>query len=117
MSEARAALEKIRHERRAAETEAQTDLAETWQNLSASHAEAIALRDEILPGSVSAFEAAEFGYREGKFDFLQMLDAQRTLFEVKGKYLQALTDYHLARIEVERLIGAPLQDQLKPATK
>ncbi len=117
VSEARATLAKTRRERRAAETEARAGLAEAWQNLAASHAEATTLRDEILPGAQSAFETAEFGYREGKFDFLQMLDAQRTLFEVKGQYLQALAAYHLGRTEVERLIGAPLHDLLKSGTK
>ncbi len=116
IGEARATQEKSRHERRAAETEARTALAEAWQSLAASHTEATSLRDEILPGAQSAFEAAEFGYREGKFDFLQMIDAQRTLFKVKGQYLQALTTYHLARTEVERLTGAPLHDIQESAT-
>ena len=115
--QARATLEKARHERRAAETEALAGLAEAYQSLSASHAEATTLRDEILPAAQSAFEASEFGYREGKFNFLQMLDAQRTLFEIKGQYLQALGTYHQSRIEVERLIGSPLHDLLKSANK
>ncbi|BCR03687.1 cytochrome c [Desulfuromonas versatilis] len=115
--EARAILEKARAERRAAASEARAGLAEAWQNLAAAHAEASALRDEILPGAQSAFESTEFAYREGKFDFLQMLDAQRTLFEVRSQYLQALTSYHLARTEAKRLIGAPLHDLLETADK
>jgi len=110
ISEARANLEKTRHERRAAETENLAGFAEAWQNLSAAYLEATSLRDDILPGAQSAFEAADFGYREGKFDFLQMLDAQRTLFEAKGQYLQALAAYHEARTEVERLVGTPLTE-------
>ncbi len=112
IGEARAALEKARLERQAAETAARTALAEAWQSLAAAHAEVTTLRDEILPGAQSAFEAAEFGYREGKFDFLQMLDAQRTLFEVKGQYLQALASYHQSRAEVNRLTGSPQQGLL-----
>ncbi len=115
--QARATLEKARHERRAAETEARAGLAEAYHSLSASHAEATTLRDEILPAAQNAFEASEFGYCEGKFNFLQMLDAQRTLFAVKGQYLQALATYHQSRIEVERLIGSPLHNFLKSAIK
>lgn len=115
--EARATLEKTRHERRATETEARADLVEAYQSLFASHDEAITLRDQVLPGAQSAFEASEFAYREGKYDFLQMLDAQRTFFEIKAQYLQALATYHQSRIEVERLIGSPLHDLLKAAIK
>ena len=55
-------------------------------------------------------ESTELGYREGKLDFLQMLDAQRTLFTVKRQYLLALGSYHLASTDMERLVGVPLSD-------
>jgi len=112
VDQARANLEKAHRERLTAETEVRTGFAEAWQGLNAAYLEASTLRDEILPGAQSAFESAEFGYREGKFDFLQMLDAQRTLFGVKEQYLQALSAYHQGRTEVERLIGSPLHDVL-----
>jgi cobalt-zinc-cadmium efflux system outer membrane protein len=38
-------------------------------------------------------------------DYLNVLDAQRTLFEAKGQYIEALSAYHKARADVERLIG------------
>lgn len=113
---AQAQLEKARHNRRAAENEAQTALKEAWQELSAAHEEASVLRNEIIPGAQSVFDAMELGYREGKFNFLQLLDAQRTLFEVKGQSLQALTSYYQARIEIDRLTGSPIQNLLQPAT-
>lgn len=106
VAEARANLRKSHQEQRAAEAEIRTGLAETWQMLTAAYVEAATIRDEILPGARDAYEAAGFGYREGKFDFLQMLDAQRTLFTVKRQYLQALAAYHLTRTDMERLTGA-----------
>jgi outer membrane protein, heavy metal efflux system len=39
---------------------------------------------------------------------LDVLDAQRTLFEARGQYLEALATYHRAVAETERLIGEPL---------
>ncbi len=117
VGEARANLEKARRERRAAEAGVRADLFAAWQTLSAAHLEATTLRDEILPGAQSAFESADFGYREGKFDYLQVIDAQRTLFEVKGQYLQALAAFHQARTEVERLAGAPLHELPATATQ
>ena len=62
----------------------------------------------MLPGAQSAFDAVTEGYHIGKFDFLEMLDVQRTLFDVRGSYIDALAEYHKAVADVERLIGEPL---------
>lgn len=110
VSEARARVDKAQSEQRAAKVGLVTGLSDTWQSLSAAYTEAVGLRDEILPSAQSTYESTELGYREGKLDFLQMLDAQRTLFTVKRQYLLALGSYHLASIDMERLVGVPLSD-------
>jgi cobalt-zinc-cadmium efflux system outer membrane protein len=110
VSEARARVDKAQSEQRAAKVGLVTGLSDTWQSLSAAYTEAVGLRDEILPSAQSTYESTELGYREGKLDFLQMLDAQRTLFTVKRQYLLALGSYHLASTDMERLVGVPLSD-------
>jgi len=101
-------LAKAREERKAVETGLYAALAEAYQALSSAFAETTALRNDVLPGAQSAFDAASRGYREGKFGYLQLLDAQRTLFEARGQYVESLAAYHKARAEVERLIGQSL---------
>jgi cobalt-zinc-cadmium efflux system outer membrane protein len=66
------------------------------------------LREQILPAAEESFEAVNLGYRSGKFGFLEVLDTQRTLFEVRGQYVEALAAYHRAKAEVERVIGSPV---------
>ena len=83
ISEARANLKKARLEQRSADITVRTGLSETFQRLAASYIEAVTLRDEILPAAKNAFNAVEMGYLEGKFDFIKMLDAQRTVFTVE----------------------------------
>jgi cobalt-zinc-cadmium efflux system outer membrane protein len=39
---------------------------------------------------------------------LDVLDAQRTVIAAGSQHLRALSDYHQAVVNVERLIGAPL---------
>ena len=56
------------------------------------------------------FEAAGDKYRQGKSSYLEVLDAQRTVVEVRGRYVDALESYHTRRAEVERLIGISLDD-------
>lgn len=109
IGEAGAKLEKARQEQREAKVALLTELSETWQNLSAAYVESSTLRDKILPGAHEAYESTELGYREGKLDFLQMLDAQRTLFTVKRQYLLALGTYHMTSTDMERIIGASLR--------
>lgn len=110
ISEAQANIDQAQSEQRRAKISLSTDLSDTWQDLSTSYAESVGLRDEILPSAQETYNAIEFGYREGKLDYLQMLDAQRTLFTVKRQYLLSLGAYHLANIDVERMIGVSLSD-------
>lgn len=107
--EARYRLAKAEEEQRAATVQAHTALGEAYAALAAAYAVATALKNDALPGAQSAFEATSEGYRQGKFGFLDVLDAQRTLFEVRGQYIEALATYHQAVADVERLIGDRLQ--------
>ncbi|MGE3537795.1 MAG: TolC family protein [Candidatus Tectimicrobiota bacterium] len=106
--EARYRLAKAAEERRTAERQVRTALAEAYGALASAFVEATRLRDEVLPGAQGAFDAISEGYRQGKFGFLDVLDAQRTLFESRGRYLEVLVAYHRAVAEVERVIGEPL---------
>ena len=48
------------------------------------------------------------GYVQGLFRNVDVLDAQRRLFELRLRELEALRAHHEARAEVERLTGTPL---------
>jgi cobalt-zinc-cadmium efflux system outer membrane protein len=106
--EARYRLAKVGEERRAAEAQVRAALAEAYGALSRAFVEATRLHTEVLPGAQRVFNAISEGYRQGKFGLLDVLDAQRTLFEARGRYLEALAAYHQAVAEVERLIGERL---------
>jgi cobalt-zinc-cadmium efflux system outer membrane protein len=89
--------------------QSRTSLSEGWQSLATSSAEAQMLRDQIVPSAQQTFEAASYGYQSGKFGVLEVQDAQRTLFEVRERYLDVLTTAHLAALELDRQLGrAPL---------
>jgi len=114
---AHAARGKALSESRAAHNRALAALSSNYRDLKAAFLEVRTLEEQILPAAEQSFEATDFGYREGKFGFLEVLDAQRTFFEVKGQYLEALAAYHEARAGVERLIGASLPIPVGNATK
>ena len=111
IAEARYNLSKTEREQRGAAVQIRLALSEAYQALSSAAQDAATLRTDVLPVARQAFDAASEGYELGKFTFLDVMDAQRTLFEVKRRYIDALAAYHEALVDVERLIGEPLQHQ------
>ncbi len=84
-------------------------LYERWQSFSASTAEAQALREQLIPTVQQTFEAASYGYQSGKFGVLEVQDAQRSLVEVRARYLDVLIAAQLAAVELQQFLGrAPL---------
>ncbi len=108
IAEARIRLAKVHEERRAAEARVAGVLADAYAALATAHDEITILRTAVLPGAQQTFDAVSEGYRLGRFGFLDVLDAQRTLIGAGSQYLRALSDYYKAVANVERLIGAPL---------
>jgi cobalt-zinc-cadmium efflux system outer membrane protein len=101
-------LAKAEEQHKAAQAEIRAKLAEASTKLSNSFSEVNIIQNDVLPNARSAFDATNEGYREGKFEYLVVLDAQRTFFEVRVKYIEALVGYYKARADVERLIGQSL---------
>lgn len=108
IEEARSRLAKAHEERRAARGRVAAALADAYAALASASDEVTALRSAVLPGSQQTFDAVSEGYRLGKFGYLEVLDAQRTLIGAGSQYLRALSAYHKATATVERLLGAPL---------
>ncbi len=71
-----------------------------------------AISDAQLPRAREARELAERGYRIGRFPYRELALASEQLIALELARLDAASEYHLTRIEVERLTGARL-DLLK----
>ena len=106
--EANRRLEKADDEQRATESRLLATLAQVYQRLAGIDSEIATLRTELLPGAQSAFDAATKGYQLGRFGYLDVLDAQRTLFQTRGQYLRALADHHRGVSDIERLLGGAI---------
>lgn len=99
-----------REEERAARARVTTALASVYRDLAAAHDEAAALAGSVLPGARSAFGAIEEGYRLGRFGYLDVLDAQRTLVAAEVQHLRALGNVQKAVAQIERLTGMPFSE-------
>ena len=60
---------------------------------------------DILPGAQSAYGAATIGFELGKFTLLEILDAQRTLFQARSQYVRALTEMNEAIATMRSIVG------------
>ncbi|PPC93317.1 MAG: cobalt-zinc-cadmium resistance protein [Methylotenera sp.] len=87
----------------------QTNLATQYERLSAARQSTLSLKNDILPNAQSAFDAANRGFSLGKFNFLDVLDAQRTLYQTKSQYINALLEAHQSIAEIERTLGAVIE--------
>jgi cobalt-zinc-cadmium efflux system outer membrane protein len=99
---------RLEDEQRATRARASRELIEAYNQLQSARAEALIIQKELLTGVQHAFQAAQTGYEEGKTGYLEVLDAQRTLGEAQGRYLDVLAVFQKAAIDVERLTGHPL---------
>jgi outer membrane protein, heavy metal efflux system len=114
IAEARHRLAKAKAERRSAELKLNSALASGYTRLANAHSQVTSLKTKILPGARTAFEAVNEGYRFGKFGYLEVLDSQRTWFNARSQFLDALGEYHKAVADVERLTGQAVSPQPEP---
>ncbi|MFN7114659.1 MAG: TolC family protein [Alphaproteobacteria bacterium] len=106
----RAGIQRAGHELNAAKLEQRSgqlslefSLTEAYENFVSAYREASALNDSVLPGAEEAFSFSRQGYDAGKFGYLEVLDAQRTLFDARRQYNEAIFDYYKQRAIIERM--------------
>lgn len=95
-------------EARASRRDLATRLVRAHARLTAAYHEAKAIDAVLLPAAQDAYDATRRAYDEGKLPYLDVLDAQRTLFDTETQRLEALAEYHAAKVKVEGLISEPL---------
>jgi cobalt-zinc-cadmium efflux system outer membrane protein len=80
-------------------------LSASYKELVRVYNEAELLRSTVLTAASQSFEFTREGYREGKFEYLDMIDSQTTFFDVKEKFIHALLNYHQSHADIEYLIS------------
>lgn len=115
LQEALSRTDKAKDELTVLRVQQETLLAEAYERLTSAGQSVETLKSDILPGAQSAFDAATKGFEFGKFGFLDVLDAQRTLVQAKSQYIDALLEAHQAMSDIERILGKSINNtELKP---
>jgi len=103
IAEADAQLAALESRRDAQRYESHQALFETYQELVHARAEYEALQSRMLPKAEQAFAFTRRGFEAGRFSFISLAQAQRTLFELRERSVDAAARYHTRLVEVERL--------------
>lgn len=97
--------DKARDELQALNLRVSTEVLQARERLESIRGEIDVLKRDVLPGAQSAYDAATLGFENGKFNFLEVLDAQRTYFAAKSQYLKALAEAHRVVADIDRVLG------------
>lgn len=108
VAEAQALAGKTEAAARATEVRLQAALFGLHQELLHAGHQLDALEKEILPDAEQALSISREGFTQGRFSYLDLLDAQRTFVDVKKEYLVAAASYHRFVLTIERLTGQPI---------
>ncbi|MGK9369594.1 TolC family protein [Melioribacter sp. Ez-97] len=75
------------------------------------------LEQESIPSAKDAFKIINEGSSVGRFTVLDVLDAQRSLFELESQYIKAVAEYNQNIIELEALTLTKLDFEVKARTQ
>lgn len=116
LREALSRLDKVRAEKRAMEIKIKTEIAQAYGHLLTLKNTVNVLQREILPNAKNTYYLATKGFELGKFSFLDVLDAQRTLFQAQSQYIKIQADMFQKITELNQLIGSVNLTQIEGAS-
>lgn len=107
IAEADAQLAAVEARQQAGQSERRQELFERYQELRHARTEVEALTSRMLPKAEQALALTRRGFEAGRFSFLSLSQAQQTLFELRGRLVEAYARYHTLIVEVDRLTAIP----------
>jgi len=89
------------------EAQVEQDVRVTYATAATALAQAVFLRDQLLPEARRAYDIALTSYGLGGSSALDVLDARRTLLDAESQYADALGAANDARADLERAVAGP----------
>jgi outer membrane protein, heavy metal efflux system len=104
-----AAIEQIRIRRDAVRRTVEAAVFGALARMEAQRRQVEAYRQTLVPTATALQSLAEESYRLGRNSLLAVLEAQRSLRDLKREYLQALLDFQTAVADLEEVVGGPIE--------
>ena len=116
IAKARFGISRVAADQRATRADLEAKLREAYEQLAAAQEESAMMTESILPTATQAYQASKTLFQQGKGEYMDVLDAQRTLVETRYNELDAQSRYHQYRASVETLIGQSIES-VSPAVE
>jgi len=105
---------KTAHRQRAVRLDLKEHLRQVHARTKQAARKAKGLRDRVLPAAKEAVTIAKKQVQQGQSSKGMLIKAKKRVLNVRRKHLDALAEYHRARIELERVIGRKLHVLSRP---
>ena len=105
---ARENLTKLDLEEKATRVKVFTELRNAFAQMEQARERVTVLREQILPEAQQALALIREGYGDGRFSYLELVEARRQLLSFETEAVAAATDFHQTLITLETLTGQPL---------
>ncbi|RMG39613.1 MAG: TolC family protein [Planctomycetota bacterium] len=92
-------------------------LADAYQDFEQARRQVLRYQRALLPAAERNLKLAEEGYRQGEFDFLTVLTARRTFFQVHLQYITAWTTLRTAQVTLDGLLLRGALETTPPGTQ
>jgi cobalt-zinc-cadmium efflux system outer membrane protein len=117
IQEAGAELRGAQAEVQRLELELQKRLAVAFERYANARFQVESYSQTILPNAKQSLDLVDVGYRQGEFNFLTLLTAQRTYFQTNLTYLSAVRELRESAIAIEGLLITGEQASPMPMTQ
>jgi cobalt-zinc-cadmium efflux system outer membrane protein len=94
-----------------AKNKALFEVRDAYFKVEAARKALVLFKGELVPKSTQSADVSRVNYEKDKASFLDLLDAERSLRDVKLKYSQALVAYEMAVVDLERAVGQPVRSK------
>lgn len=98
--------DKLEKEREVLATKLITELNNSYSTLQTLFSELSLYKNTVLPAAQRAYDFSHKGYELARYNYLELLETQRSYRSSKIRYLQALGDYHKSLAILEGLTGS-----------
>lgn len=105
---AREDLAKLDLEEKATRVKVFTELRNAFAQLEQARRRVTVLREQILPEAQQALALIQEGYGDGRFSYLELVEARRQFLSFETEAVAAATNFHQTLITLETLTGQPL---------
>jgi cobalt-zinc-cadmium efflux system outer membrane protein len=106
-AEARAALQKTDAEHAAATVRLETVLFSLYQELQHAATALDDLEKLVVPEAQEVLRISREGFDQGRYSYVDLVDAQRTFLEVRTEAIETAVTFHTFLLDIERLTGEP----------